>query len=95
MLHALTAASPDLDFELKAINPSPQEKIPFFIRVPLELDIEASYRSMAEYLDRITRKTKLLDIRRIEITGNNETYPRLKVKLHVDAYFVEHGGTAR
>ena len=82
-------------FWKKAINPSPQEKVPFFVRVPLELDIEASYRSMAEYLDRITRKTKLLDIRRIEITGNNKIYPRLKVRLHVDAYFVEDGGTVR
>ena len=81
MLHSLTAATGDLDLELRGINRSPQEKTDFFVRVPLELNIEATFRSFAEYIDRITRIARLLDVRRIEITQDPEIYPR-RLALH-------------
>lgn len=86
---ALTVAGEGLDLELRAITPSPQEKVRLFTKLPLELDIEASYRFFAEYIDRITRTARLLDVRRIEIIGNNVIYPRLRIKLLVDAYFLQ------
>jgi Tfp pilus assembly protein PilO len=95
MLHALTAASADLDFNLRTINRSAQEKQRFFIKVPLELHADASYRSFAEYLDRISRVAKLLDIRRVEIAASDETYPRHAMKLVVDAYFLEETGEVK
>ena len=95
MLVSLTAASGDLNFELRAINRSPQEKEKFFVKVPLELKIESGYRSFAEYIDRITRIARLLDIRRIEISQEEDIYPRLKINLLLDAYFLENGGGAK
>jgi type IV pilus assembly protein PilO len=95
MLHGLTAATGDLDLELRGINRSAQEKTAFFVRVPLELNIEGTYRSFAEYIDRITRIARLLDVRRIEISQAPEIYPRVRIKLLVDAYFLEDGGGAK
>lgn len=95
ILHSLTAAIGHLNLELRAINRSPQEKERFFVKVPLELHVEASYRSFAEYIDRITRIARLLDVRRIEINHDAEIYPRLKIKLLVDAYFLEEGGASK
>lgn len=95
ILYSLTAAGGDLNFKLHAINRSSQEKEQFFVKVPLELNIEAAYRSFAEYIDRITRIARLLDVRRIEIGNDSKIYPRLKIKLLVDAYFLESGGGAK
>ena len=95
MLVNITAASGHLNFELRAINRSPQEKEKFFVKVPLELRIESSYRSFAEYVDRITRIARLLDIRRIEINQKENIYPRLSITLLLDAYFLEDEGGAK
>jgi Tfp pilus assembly protein PilO len=93
--HSLTAAAGDLILEMRRFVRSPQEKKKFFVKVPLELEIEADYKCFAEYLDRVIRFAKLIDVRRIEISHNAKLYPRVDAKLLVDAYFLEEGGVKK
>lgn len=93
--HSLTAAAGDLILEMRRFIRSPQEKKKFFVKVPLELEIEADYKCFAEYLDRVIRFAKLIDVRRIEIKHNAQLYPRVSAKLLVDAYFLEEGGVKK
>ncbi len=93
--HSLTAAAGDLILDLRRFVRSPQEKKQFFVKVPLELEIEADYKCFAEYLDRVIRFAKLLDVRRIEIKHDPALYPRVDAKLLVDAYFLEEGGVKK
>ena len=93
--HSLTAAAGDLILEMHRFIRSPQEKKKFFVKVPLELEIEADYKCFAEYLDRVIRFAKLIDVRRIEIKHNAQLYPRVSAKLLVDAYFPEEGGVKK
>jgi Tfp pilus assembly protein PilO len=92
MQHSLTAAAGDLILDLRRFVRSPQEKKQFFVKVPLELEIEADYKCFAEYLDRVIRFAKLIDVRRIEIKHDAALYPNVSAKLLVDAYFLEEGG---
>jgi Tfp pilus assembly protein PilO len=92
IVHNLTTIGATLDFKLNSHNQSSREKERFLTRVPINLDIDSSYRSFAEYLDGIVRKSKLLDIRRIEIHHDKESYPRHRANLLLDAYFLEERG---
>jgi Tfp pilus assembly protein PilO len=93
--HSLTAHAGDLILDLRRFIRSPQEKKKFFVKVPLELEIEADYKCFAEYLHRVIEFAKLLDVRRIEIKHDDKLYPRVDVKLLVDAYFLEEGGVRK
>ncbi len=92
MLGNITAAAANLNLKLREIKPAPPQKERFLTKVSLDLQIKADYRSFAEYVDRITRIARLLDIRRMKISHSVEIYPLLSVDLLVDTYFVEEGG---
>jgi len=95
IVHNLTTVGATLDFKLNSHNQSSREQTRFLIKVPINLDIEASFRSFAEYLDGIVRKSKLLDIRKIEIVQEEKSYPRHRAHLLVDAYFLEDKGSGK
>ena len=92
MLGNITAAAAGLNLKLREIKPTPPQKERFFTKVSLNLDIKADYRSFAEYVDRITRIARLLDIRHMEISHDPKIYPLLSVNLLVDAHFVISSG---
>ncbi|MFH1422525.1 MAG: type 4a pilus biogenesis protein PilO [Planctomycetota bacterium] len=84
----ITSTAEELNLKIGVIEPQPEERKNFLIRVPKRITLTGDYKSIGEYLERISDTAKLLVIRKLEMNTENNVYPQLSIDILLDAYFI-------
>lgn len=86
LVQQLSDLSRSFNLELISLRPYPLIEAGDYLRLPLEINLGGSYRSLGEYLKKVEGLQRLVSLEEMEIRGEPQELPRLVIRLMLVAY---------